>query len=289
MFLEDTGCAISTTGHPHRLPFLETAVDHWKLALPIGAPLFVTVDGTDEDTAQVTALLRGYEVRVLRVGQPTIGPTPEDGRMGVAANKNTGIEALMEAGVYRMFLSDDDTWPRNTDALLLHTELGYGHSLVCWGLHRRPKPLDDMKSASWTWPRGAAMYVEQPVVDAIGGLREGFGPGGHEHVEWSRRIFQAEFTPAPYLSPVEYVQRGGLTAGVYWHAEDMQQRGESVVNLINRRRRVTSIRWPDTDWPRIDKMFEDTDGDTSFIPYCAGENGRTAATMSSHSTTEDSA
>lgn len=282
LYLEDVGCAISTTGDEHRLGFLETSVDHWKMALPLGAPLFVTVDGDEEHVAAVAARLRGYQIQILRVGQRADGSVPSDGRLGVAANKNTGIEALIEDGVYRLFLCDDDTWPRSKESLLLHTEMNMDHSLVMWGLHRKPTPLDDMKSASWSWPRGACMYVEARVVDAIGGLREEFGPGGHEHVEWSRRIFQAEFTSCEYPSPVEYARRGGTSAGMYWHAEDMAKRGEPVGTLITRRRRVTSIRWADTDWKRIDQLFADCDGDTSFVPYTAEENGRTAATMSSH-------
>lgn len=276
------GVAISTTGHEHRLQLLVESVRRWNMYLPEGAPIFVTVDGSLADVDRVSRNL-WRPATVLRVGRPSFaGDMDDDHRIGVAANKNTGLEALVDAGCTEMFLCDDDTWPLSIEALRLHTELGLAHSLVCWGRHRAPAQVAD-RIGGWSWPRGAAMYVEDPVLDAVGGFIEDFGHGGHEHVEWSRRIHQAGFTPVPYPSPDEYIQRGGRGSAWFWHAEDQQMKGESIASVVHRRRKLTSINRAAQDWKHMDDLFKARDGDTSFVPYRAADNGRASATMSSHS------
>lgn len=279
MITESIGAAISTTGEEHRLAFLETCVDHWKMALPIGAPLFVTVDNTIEVTAEVVALLRGYEVTIVRVGQP-VGGAPYKGRCGVAANKNTGLEALMDAGLEHLFLSDDDTWPKCARAIYDHIDTPLAHSMLGWGAHRRPHKTTNY--CAWAWPRGAVLYVRREVVEKIGGMIEAFGQGGHEHVEWSRRIHQAGLTPVPFGSPVSNWNKRALGASDLWHAEDMPKPREGMEALRRRRQSITTVKAEDHDWPHIAKMMKDKDRDTTFVPYQAEANGRLAATMSSH-------
>jgi hypothetical protein len=206
----------------------------------------------------------------------------------VAVNKNTGIETLLFNNVERLFLSDDDTWPVHPHATELHLKLGYGHSMVAWGRHRKISDFNNPrmpKFTSWSWPRGVVLYVDHRVVNKVGGMIEAFGPGGHEHVEWSRRISQAKFTPFPFITPLAYglTEDGGMYEGIgardYWHCEDMQQRGETMMSVKARREALTSVRRRDGDWTVIDKIMKDRDGDTSFVPYAAAENGRASATF----------
>lgn len=275
----NTGVAISTTGDEHRMKFLETCVTAWSDALPYGDRLFVTVDGDEAAFRRVARVVYERTGSVYRVGQ---GAPLRDGHSGVAVNKNTGIELLIDnANCTRLWLSDDDVWPRNSQALELHYDLGLPHSLVAWGAHRL-LPIQPEDYAAWSWPRGVAMYVEDHVVDALGGMDEKFGPGGHEHVEWSRRIYQAGFTPAPFVSPPEYRQYRGMQARAYWSAEDMPKNGEPMSYFRQRKRKNTSVRTVSADWPRIEQIMASHDGDTSYVPFRAAANGRDAATMSSH-------
>lgn len=288
------GVAISTTGDSHRMPFLETCVVGWDQALPVGSPVFVTVDGTEEQAEAVTAmvnrlvqvggLLDPDVVQVYRIGQPVDGWSDRhplgmrDSRIGVAANKNTGIELLNAAGCEHLFLSDDDTWPLSDAALAEHVLLDLPHSMLCWGRHR--KPVRRERYASWSWPRGVMLYAHRSVIETVGGLDERFGPGGHEHVEWSNRICNAGLTPEPFVTPVTYLDNMAMGARNYWHAEDMIRPGEPLGNHRLRRRRLTSVRRTDGDWDHIEDLMSEWAGRGDFVPYSARENLRQSATLS---------
>ncbi len=268
----DFGVAISTTGDPHRMKFLETSARNWRAALGPDAPLVITVDG-DEAAAQRVADAVWKYGTVLRVGQP--GPdwtSPfgvREGRLGVAVNKNTGIEALMRVVGVGLFLSDDDTSPLSPEALELHTRTPDRHTMVCWGLSRLvPNVLDD-DMAYWRWPRGAMLYIPRRAIVEVGGFREAFGPGGHEHVEFSRR---AGMRTNMFASPEEYADRRGQGAGTYWHAEDRPQRGEGLAALGERRAAHTSVRRRGGDWDRIGRVMATARG--GFVSYKAEDNGR---------------
>lgn len=279
------GVAISTTGHEHRMGFLETCVRRWSRVLTSTASIFVTVDGSEDDLRRVRALVGKYTYGVYRVGQlePGWGVGPiETGRLGVAANKNTGLELLMDqTGAEHLFLSDDDCYPKYPQSLTKHTDLGYGHSLVGWGKSR----LDAERSntVSWTWPRGVMLYMHRDVVRNVGGMIEEFGLGGNEHVEYSRRIHQAGYTPEPYISPLSYGTRNCQGAAAMWHCEDMAQPGEPHGTLGSRRRKITSITHK-RNWGEIHALMDERDGDTSFVPYRAAENGRASATLCADTT-----
>lgn len=270
------GVAISTTGDEHRLGLLVHSVAHWSDHTPLGASLFVTVDGDSEAVARVALAVEEWTGSVYQVGQPAPGMRPfigqRDGRLGVAVNKNTGLELLMDSGCDHLFLSDDDTWPLSPHALALHTDLDSLHSMVNWGRHR-------VNSNIWTWPRGAMLYTHRSAVEAAGGMVEAFGPGGHEHVEWSRRIHQRGLTPTMYPTPKAYEEVGSMGAARFWHAEDMQRRGEPRASAISRRRSLTSVRRLPGDWEHINQIMVEMDGRTDFVPYRARENGRSSATL----------
>lgn len=281
------GVAISTTGDAHRLPLLERAVAAWSRALA-PAHVVVTVDGDAQRAEAVRSALVGSPCSVVRVGQPgsywmrksLFGM--RDGRLGVAANKNTGLSLLMRAEVEHLFLSDDDTWPLSEEGPQLHVRLGLPHSMVCWGGHRLSSPVlrhGDHTYAAWSWPRGSVLYLHRDAVGAVGGMVEEFGPGGHEHVEFSRRIHQAGLTPVLYPTPSEYGAQRGRGALRYWHAEDAPRPREPLGDLRMRRRALTSVHREDGDWMHIDAVMAARDGNTNFVPYEAGANGRASATM----------
>ena len=287
--MNDTiGVAISTTGQPARLRFLESCIGAWKAVLPLGSVIVVTVDG-DEDEARAAyetcrpSLASGGVV--IRAGRPL---KEREGRVGVAANKNTGIEFLMDAGVEHLFLCDDDTWPRMRGAIDKHiglaTEHGIMHSLVCWGEHRLV--LSEMKpsTVAWDWPRGVLLYAHRTVIETVGGMVEAFGAGGHEHVEWSQRIHANGLTPSPFISPRLYAERGlsgrpATRADALWNCADMRAKGESQAAFGVRKAAQTTISRTREDWNRIESVMEAMEGSTDFVPFKSNANGRTSATL----------
>lgn len=285
--------AISTTGHEHRMPFLETCVRQWRSCLPLGSVLVVTVDGTEADAARVRAVVDSPQAgghvggNTYRVGQPHPDERTDDGhRLGVAASKNTGLELLMDThNVEHLFLSDDDCWPLLPQALDKHTNMTYKgtaipHSMVNWGAHRLLST--DAHHAHWTWPRGVMLYLHRDVVYRVGGFVEEFGSGGHEHVEYSNRINNAGFTPSPYVSPASYATRNAMGASALWHAEDMRRPGEPLGNLRQRRKGLTTITRTDDDWLRITAVMERMEGSDAYVGFRAHENGRSSATLSTN-------
>lgn len=269
------GVAISTTGDEHRLGLLARCVEHWAKALGDGT-LIVTVDGDEDACRRVREALDNGHVGtpVYQVGQ---GADVREGRMGVAVNKNTGIEILMEDEyVEHLFLSDDDTWPKGSAALAEHINFPNLHSMVCWGQHRLIS--GEGYYANWTWPRGVMLYIHRTVIDRIGGMDERFGLGGHEHAEFSRRVHQAELTAAPFISPPNHAKGDAFGAADHWHCEDMPRVGESIPSFRRRKASLTTIN-PNRDWDTINQIMDERDGDTSKVPYKAYLNGRESATL----------
>jgi hypothetical protein len=286
------GIAISTTGDPHRLRFLETCVQAWTTAMPSDALIFITVDGDPPAVQRVVDTLGpSFRTNVHQAGRRI--DDPEALRVGVAATKNTGLELLMDAcegvpypSVEHFYLSDDDTWPTDPAALALHKDSILPHSMVCWGKGRLSRERRNW--SEWTWPRGVMLYTRRSVIVEVGGMDERYGPGGHEHADWSRRIHQAGLTPAPFVTPTRYAYRtrAGFATGAstLWNCEDMPGIGESPSAHRLRKRQQSSIRREGTDWDRINALYKANDGDTRFIPFRAADNGRRAATMSQNLT-----
>lgn len=285
------GVAISTTGEEHRLPGLRQSIQRWREVLPLGSVLVVTVDGSVEEAERVREMVarpqRGGHIggNAYRVGQRRWAVEPYDGRLGVAVNKNTGLELLMDAGVQHLFLSDDDCGPRRLNSLTQHTYLamrGIPHSMVCWGRSRLDSVIrrhDGLNYATWTWPRGVMLYAHRSVVERVGGMVETFGPGGHEHAEWSERIHNAGFTPAPFISPADHAHAASQAARSFWEAEDIPKPGEKPNTFAARKARHTTVRTTREDWARIDRVMARQRGSSAFVPFSAQENGRASATL----------
>lgn len=269
-----TAVAISTTGDEHRLGFLETAVDMWDKALGPGDALFVTVDGNARDVQRVAGVLADLTESVWQIGQ---GLNAGVRRLGVAVNKNTGLELMMDnTRAEHLFLCDDDTWPLYSASLEKHTTYTEPHSMVNWG-RNRAKP-----DGTWKWPRGVLLYAHRSVVAQVGGMDERFGAGGHEHAEWSQRIHNAGLTSTDFPSPPSYLTRNCGGARALWHAEDMARVGEPKGSFLARKRRLTTITREASDWERIHKVMADQAGSSKYVGFRAHENGRASATLCSN-------
>ena len=171
---------------------------------------------------------------------------------GVAATKNRGIAALMDAGVEHLFLADDDVWPLRAKWWQPYTHSTQPHLMHCWGQSRFFGNNPDLGVTQWSWPRGVLLYARRKVIQTVGGMRPEFGQWGGEHAEWSRRIHNAGFTAFPFQD---------ATAARYgvWHCEDYKRTTPSSVparvrdNVDNTRRRHA-----------LYDLYRDS---TDFVPY----------------------
>ena len=181
------GVAISTHQRAH---VLARALGHWAVAMP--------------DVLVVTHDVNGE---------------------GVAATKNRGIAALMDAGCDHLFLADDDVWPVTAEWARPYIEDGEPHLMHCWGGRRFAE--HDGPHSVWRWPRGVLLYAERRVVERVGGMRVEFGRWGGEHVEWSRRIHAAGLTTHTFAD------LRAAKDGV-WHALDYRRTEPSTVGHAER-------------------------------------------------------
>lgn len=132
---------------------------------------------------------------------------------GVAATKNRGIAALMDAGCEYLFLADDDMGPVSPNWWRFYVDSHAPHLMHCWGKSRFR--FAEGGCTVWSWPRGVLLYLQRHVVEAVGGMRPDFDEGhvGGEHVELSRRIHNAGFTSYPFQDAAE------ARKGVWWCAD----------------------------------------------------------------------
>ena len=144
---------------------------------------------------------------------------------GVAATKNRGITALMDAGCQHIFLADDDCWPITDDWAAPYVNDDSVHLMHCWGKSRLLS--DDGHYTTWKHPRGVLLYAERRVIETVGGMRTEFGRWGGEHVEWSRRIHAAGLTTH------RYADLSAARHGI-WHALDYTRSAPSTVTNAER-------------------------------------------------------
>lgn len=129
-----------------------------------------------------------------------------DQQLGIARSKNKCIEILLDAGVEHLFLLDDDCWPIDPNWMKLYSEHPEPH--FCYLFKDKNNRGQDLPTPRTTYddgtmwaqnhPRGCMLYMHRTVIEKVGGYRREFGIWGNEHVEYSRRIFNAGLTLQPY-------------------------------------------------------------------------------------------
>lgn len=167
---------------------------------------------------------------------------------GVAATKNRGIAALMDAGCEHLFLADDDVWPVTPQWARPYVDDPQPHLMHCWGRSRLL--VDDGHYTTWRHPRGVLLYAHRSVVETVGGMRLEFGRWGGEHVEWSRRIHAAGLTAHRYADLSVARRR-------IWHAEDYTRATPSTVGQAER----------EASAPLRRELYEKYSGSTEFVEY----------------------
>lgn len=236
------GVAVSTFNRPD---ILARSLAAWTRHLPADAAFVLVDDGSDPPA-------------VGSIG----GTVRHPNNLGIAPTKNTGIAALMTAGVDHLFLVDDDCWPRVADWWRPYVDDPAPHLMLCWGRARRESTVAPY--TYWRWPRGVMLYAHRGVIDIVGGMRREFARCGGEHVEWSRRIHNAGLTKHPFMDLVG--------AAAWWHCEDWGRPGESNTALGRRRKSITTI--PNRERPlladRRHALYERYRGSSDFVPYGLG-------------------
>lgn len=169
---------------------------------------------------------------------------------GVAATKNRGLTALMEAGCTELFLADDDVWPIRSHWWAPYVRSPEQHLCHCWGRSRYVREEDGI--TVWSWPRGVLLYATREVIDAVGGMRTEFGRWGGEHAEWSRRIHNAGFTRHPFQDATA-AQHG------VWHCLDYTRTTPSSV--------PSSVRDGEANTRRRHALYDTYRHSTDYVPY----------------------
>lgn len=143
-------------------------------------------------------------------------------RQGIAKAKNKCIELLMDAGCTDLFLSDDDCFPVRADwyePYLInsqpHLSFTFTH-LKDGRKNGRVKVGDELDYQWFADPCGCMLYVRAEVINKVGGFDTDFLYWGYEHVEFSRRVYNAKLTRRPYMD-VKDSER-------YWFSYDKDQK-----------------------------------------------------------------
>lgn len=113
-------------------------------------------------------------------------------RSGIPAAKNKCLEL---AKYDHIFLFDDDTYPIVDGWYLPYMNSGKNH--LCYTFLQKYKEKD-----GFTYHQlgnGCMMYFTRKCLEIVGGFDWNFGLGKYEHVNLSRRIFNAGLTDAPFM------------------------------------------------------------------------------------------
>lgn len=178
------GVAITTHNRPE---MLAECLDHVVKHIPPDVPLVVVDDGSSP-AAQIPA-----EYGAIVVRRPTA--------LGIPAAKNACIEGLMDEDVEHLFLLDDDTWPTCDDWWRPYVDGPEPHYQYCWShfAYGRAVPLmqevyRDPSIVGYGHSMGCMLYINRSVVARVGGFDLRFGMGVEEHIEFSRRVHNADLT-----------------------------------------------------------------------------------------------
>lgn len=121
-----------------------------------------------------------------------------ESRAGVARVKNKCLELAMDWGADIIFLSDDDFWPKNYNWLDLYKNTGANHLMYNF----YDKGTVHGKIKSHKKPSGCLLYFKRVCIEQVGGFDTNYGLYGWEHIDISRRIYNAGLTPYRYIDAV---------------------------------------------------------------------------------------
>lgn len=204
------GIAISTCSK--RPQYFLTVLAKIKRYRPKNSVIVIVEDFRDI-TIEDHDLTRGYVKHHFKnqVGIPTV--------------KNKCIELLYDQGCEHFFLFDDDVYPIHEHWCQPYINSEYDHLCYTFLENRNDVLLRDYTSSYKTHllANGCMMYMSKKCIDTIGGFDTEFGLGKFEHVEYSRRAYNAGVIPYPFID-VAYSDKLFISLDDPKHRlEDMQR------------------------------------------------------------------
>src|SRR5690606_5785202 len=115
-------------------------------------------------------------------------------RVGIPRVKNKCIELFMQTDSEYLFLLDDDTFPIHKDAFSRYIESNLNHA--CYTFYNNFRKHDGYRS--FRLVNGCMMFFTRKCFETVGGMDTTFF-SAYEHVEYSRRIFNAGLTPDRFI------------------------------------------------------------------------------------------
>lgn len=141
------------------------------------------------------------QIRRYSLGRPVIIVKDVD---GIAKAKNQCLAQLDDCE--HIFLLDDDVFPIKHSWYMPYIDSGINHlSFTFSHLHNgmtngnRKFEGEHMDCNRFQNPCGCMMYLTKKCLETVGGFDERFIGWGYEHVDYSRRIFNAGLTPYPFM------------------------------------------------------------------------------------------
>lgn len=215
---EKIGIAITTRNRPELLRY--TLKHFAEFAPRMNWELVVTDDDSDAESASLNEkICESFKVGYKR--------NPR--RLGIAKNKNAGIEMLRELfSPDYFFLFDDDCMPRAKDWDLPFICLAESHGIE-HSMHIAEAAPDvvvkrqvDQIFREWTNCGGYCLFFTRLALHTLRGFNPNFAIYGFEHAELSIRAAREGFTNGhgQYLSPWLARERlYSLDIDLGWHGE----------------------------------------------------------------------
>lgn len=124
--------------------------------------------------------------------------------VGIAKAKNKCFQLLEDCDY--IFLADDDVFPISDDWASHYINSGVNHAMLIWDkLHDGRSNGNRLISKQsngvnvYANPCGCLLFYTKKCLETVGGMDEEYGIWGWEHVDLSRRIFNAGLTPHKYM------------------------------------------------------------------------------------------
>jgi glycosyltransferase involved in cell wall biosynthesis len=158
-------------------------IARWQEMLPDDSKLIVVDDGSKD---------------------PIIGADYRfNHNVGIASAKNKCLELLQDCE--HIFLSDDDCYPKVKDWFVPYIESGVKHLSFTFDKVKSGRANGNFVSGNceglieYVNPCGCMLYIHRLCLDVVGGFDDGYIKWGYEHVDFSRRVYNAGLTPRPFL------------------------------------------------------------------------------------------
>jgi glycosyltransferase involved in cell wall biosynthesis len=218
----ETRIALCITVH-NRPEIAKHSIEQWQKLAPANCDIFIVDDASNP-------------------------PYPDadyrfENNVGISTAKNMCLQLAENAD--HIFLADEDVY-----ALDAHWATWYTHSNLqhaCY-IFNRKLLWKEPDYKAYDLPRGCLLYFTKHCIEKAGGFDTNF-KNCYEHAELSRRIFNMNMTPAPYI---DIPHSKGL-----FYSHDEENTAQSSFDPYERSKAIRANK----------KYWEETKLSNQFIPY----------------------